>query len=174
MAKTADEVLAEKIDKLVKEKIDKAVQDAVTKTAKEVEERVKNNYETAMEHFHMNMADPTKADGAIYQMDNGKGYVFGMIEIENVDYNPISNRTEEELAPDAPDLQPLKDDIVARGGVVRPILVYRDKKNEGRYILIKGARRIAALKALDEELVQAYIMPAKPPPGLEDDWVNGL
>ncbi len=174
MSEDISGLVAQLVSEQIQTAIDTAVKEAVDKTTIEITERLKNDYETRLEHELMVINDPTKTDGAVYETDSGEGYAFGMIEIDLIDYNPKTDRTEDELSKDSEDLAPLIADVEKRGGIIRPLLVYRNKKKPGRYVLIKGHRRLAALKALDEELVQAYIMPAKPPASLEDQWVNGF
>lgn len=182
---TDEEVIATAVEKAVTQalaaaeektaaRIADAVQIAVDRTTAEVTERLQANFDTVLDHKEMTYADPTKTDGAVYETDPGTGYAFGFIALEDIDFNPRSKRSAAELKPSADELAPLVQDVEARGGIVRPLLVYRNKKQPGRYVLVKGHRRVAALRALDEELVQAYIMPAKPPAALEEEWVNGF
>lgn len=103
--------------------------------------------------------------------DPGTGYEYALIHLNTIEYNPISRRTEEELSPDDVGIKTLVEEIKLRGGLVRPLLVYR--KGDNKYMLVKGARRLAALRAMNEEMAHAYILPAKPPLGMEQSWVNG-
>lgn len=106
--------------------------------------------------------------------DPGTDFQYALVNLDLIDFNPVSRRTQADLDPNNPDLDPLKEEILHRGGLFRPLLVYRRKgESEGRYMLVKGARRLAALRALGEELTHCYILPAKPPLGQEERWVNG-
>lgn len=170
----APDAIASLVERAVADRVEAAVQAAVEKAVAETAERLQVNYDTATEHLLMTVNDPTKLDGAALQGDSGEGFVYGFIAVDAIDYNRLTKREEADLAADAADLQPLVEDVAARGGIIRPLLVYRNKKEPGRYVLVKGHRRLAALKALGEELVQAYVMPAKPPLAMEEEWVNGF
>lgn len=109
-------------------------------------------------------------EGVQLYMDPGSGYEFAIIALSKIDYNPVSRRTKEELDPQSEGIKTLKKEIKAKGGLNRFPLVYR---KDDRYMLIKGAKRVAALKSLGEELTHAWILPAKPPMDMEERWVNG-
>lgn len=113
-------------------------------------------------------------NGLLLTQDTGSGYTYALVEVSRILHNPKSLRTPEELDPQSEGIQALAADIQGRGALVRPLLVYRLKEaEEGYYRLVKGARRLAAMHALGEELVQAYVLPVKPPLGMEEIWVNG-
>lgn len=109
-------------------------------------------------------------EGVQLYMDPGSGYEFAIIPLDKIDYNPVSRRSEEELDPESEGIKELQEQIKSKGGLLRFPLVYR--KND-RYVLVKGARRIAALRGLEEELIHAWILPGKPPMDMEERWVNG-
>jgi hypothetical protein len=110
------------------------------------------------------------SEGSVLHTDPGNGYEFAVINLSKIEFNEYSRRTPDELDPETDGIKELATEIKAKGGLVRPLLVYR--KDDG-YVLVKGARRLVALRSMGEELTHAYILPAKPPFGIEDTWVNG-
>lgn len=150
--------------------VDRAVAQALSAREHEIEARLRAELEREQEKLKMEIASTALNEGSHLYMDPMSGYSFCMIPLEKIDYNPLSRRTEEELKEDSEGIKKLVVDIKKKGGLNRPLLVYR--KND-RYMLVKGARRLAALRAMGEELTHAYVMPAKPPIDMEERWVNG-
>lgn len=151
-----EEQLAEMIAKAVEEK------------ASAIRSEIETQIEVQQEQEHMRMINAAAWERERVAVDPGTGYQYATIELAKVQYNPMSKRTKEELQPDK--VQDLAEDIKAKGGLIRPLLVYR--KDDG-YVLVKGARRLAALRSMGEESVHAYILPMKPPFAQEESWVNG-
>lgn len=156
------------------EEIQNLVDTAVSAKEAEIEARLRAELEREQEKLKMQIASTALNEGSHLYLDPGSGYEFCMVSLDKIDYNPLSRRTPEELEPENDGIKSLIRDIKRKGGLNRPLLVYREKgENEGRYMLIKGARRLAALRAMGEELTHAYVMPAKPPIDMEERWVNG-
>jgi hypothetical protein len=143
---------------------------AVEAKTAELRAEVESTVENARDHERMAQLSMAAQEGAVMHMDPGVGYEFAVIPLDKVDFNPLSRRPEEELDSEHIGIRQLAKDIETRGGLSRPLLVYR--KGE-RYMLVKGSRRLAALRRLGEELAHAYILPAKPPMSVEETWVNG-
>lgn len=150
------------VEQLVEERIAAAVSEAVEKTRQEMEEKI------VLERMHL--MDPTHTEGATLLLDNGVGYTYAHVPLDKIASNPLSERAESDLDPETLAMQELITGIRASGGLNRSLLVYR--KDDG-YMLVKGARRVAALRAMGEEVAPAYIMPYKPPEAMEREWVNG-
>jgi len=155
--------------------VDRAVQDAMAaRTQQLVEQAVQAKNDEIQERVleatrAKAMSDAASVDVRM-EVDSGTGYQYALINLDLIDYNRLSRRTEEELDPNSISVKKLAKDIEVQGGIIRPLLVYRQN---GRYILVKGHRRLAALRSLNEEVTRAYILPAKPPIGDEEQWVNG-
>lgn len=156
--------------KSLEEQIQQAVKSALTAKEEEIEARLRSQMEREQEKLKMSVVGTALNEGSQLYLDPGTGYEFALVSLDKIDFNPLSRRTEEELSPDAPGIKQLIEDIKKKGGLNRPLLVYR--KNN-RYMLVKGAKRLAALRAMGEELNHAYILPAKPPIDMEERWVNG-
>lgn len=150
--------------------IDSAVQAAITAHTAELRSEIQAQAEAQNSNEKAELLNSAVNEGAILYMDPGTGYEYALVHLDKIDYNPLSRRSEDELDPNSASIQALKADIVKAGGLTRKLLVYR---KGDRYMLVKGARRLAALRALDEEITHAYILPAKPPIDMEERWVNG-
>lgn len=147
-----------------------AVADAVAAHAEAIRAEIEAQVEEQQAAVKAQQLGKAAGEGTRLHMDPGAGYEFAMIPLDRVDFNPLSLRKEDELTADAPGIPELAQEIQQRGGLLRPLLVYR---KDDRYMLVKGARRLVALRSLGEEIVHAYILPAKPPIGMEGSWVNG-
>lgn len=152
------------------EEIQELINQAVAAKTEELRVEVRAELDHQNEHERMTMMAKAANEGNRLYMDPGSGYEYAIIPLDKVDFNPLSRRTEDELNPESPSIQRLQKDIQSKGGLNRPLLVYR---KDDRYILVKGARRLIALKSMGEELQHAYILPAKPPLDMEENWVNG-
>ena len=133
---------------------------------REIESQVEQQEEVRQTEFLSKAAH----EGIKMHVDPGNGYEFALIPIDKIHHNSLSKRTKKELDPTNPSIKKLAEEIQARGGLLRPLLVYR---KDGEYVLVKGHRRLSALKFLEEELTRAYILPAKPPMDVLERWVNG-
>lgn len=156
--------------KSVEQQIKEAVAAALSAKEEEIEARLRSEMEREQEKLKMSIVGTALNEGSQLYMDPGTGYEFAIVNLDHIDFNPLSRRTKEELAPDSPGIKQLIEDIKKKGGLNRPPLVYR---KGDRYMLIKGARRVAALRAMGEQLNHVYILPAKPPIDMEERWVNG-
>lgn len=152
------------------EEIQALVDKAIAAKTDELRSEVRAELDHQNEHERMTMMSKAANEGNRLYMDPGTGYEYAIIPLDKVDYNPLSRRSKDELDPKSPGMKKLQEDIKAKGGLNRPLLVYR---KGDRYMLVKGSRRLAALRAMGEELNHAYILPAKPPMDMEENWVNG-
>ncbi len=98
-----------------------------------------------------------KGLGALIKDADKSNEIVGSIQeivIENIKANPYQPRTEfdeENLIELAQSIKEL--------GVIQPITVIKDDKEEGKYILISGERRFRASKMAGLKTIPAYIKP---------------
>lgn len=79
------------------------------------------------------------------------------IPIEKIDpnrFNPRKKFVESEE-------DELIESITSKGGILNPIIVYREKKS-GRYVILDGARRFSACKKLNFKKIPAHILKKEP------------
>lgn len=168
------EVTEPELLSITREELNAMINAAVDAKAEAIRAEITTEVETQLSGERAEQLGSAINESAVIRMDPGTGYEYALVNLDLIDNNPVSRRTPEELLPEDPGIQELIRQIVLRGGLTRPLLVYRQKgEAEGRYMLVKGHRRLAALRAMGQELVHAYILPAKPPLSMEERWVNG-
>ena len=167
------EELESLVARAVNEAVSVAVAQAVEAKTDQLRAEARSEVEVREEHVKIEQMSKAANEPLVMHYDSGRGYEYAVIHLDRVDFNPLSRRNPEELDPDNAALRELIEEIAHRGGLNRPLLVYRQKDKEGRYMLVKGSRRLAALRAMGEETSYAYILPAKPPIDMEERWVNG-
>lgn len=143
---------------------------AISSKTEELTAAVQSQVERQLETEKGRNLNKAIQEGVQLYMDPGNGYEFAIVPLSKIDFNPLSRRTADELDPKSMGIKKLKKDIQVKGGLNRFPLVYR---KDDRYVLIKGAKRVVALRELGEELTHAWILPAKPPMDMEEGWVNG-
>jgi len=82
-------------------------------------------------------------------LDQKKNKLFNEIQIDLIDLNPFQPRTNF----NSNELEQLTSSI-EKLGLIQPITV---KKNENRYTLISGERRLRAFQKLSKKSIPAYI-----------------
>ena len=92
-------------------------------------------------------------------LDQKKNKLFNEIEIDLIDVNPFQPRTNFNSI----DLEELTSSI-DKLGLIQPITI---KKNDGRFTLISGERRLRAFQKLSKKSIPAYIRTANDQESLE-------
>ena len=82
-------------------------------------------------------------------LDQKKNKLFNEIQIDLIDLNPFQPRTNF----NSDELEQLTSSI-EKLGLIQPITV---KKNENRYTLISGERRLRAFQKLSKKSIPAYL-----------------
>ena len=95
-----------------------------------------------------------------------KNKLFNEIEIDLIDLNPFQPRTNFNIF----ELEQLTSSI-EKLGLIQPITV---KKNENRYTLISGERRLRAFQKLSKKSIPAYIRLANDQESLEMALVENI
>tara|TARA_B100001057_G_C22788704_1_gene926670 strand:+ start:162 stop:1025 length:864 start_codon:yes stop_codon:yes gene_type:complete len=99
-------------------------------------------------------------------LDQKKNRLFNEIEIDLIDLNPFQPRTNFNTS----DLEELTSSI-DKLGLIQPITI---KKNDGRFTLISGERRLKAFKKLSKKSIPAYIRLANDQESLEMALVENI
>ena len=99
-------------------------------------------------------------------LDQKKNKLFNEIEIDLIDVNPFQPRTNFNSI----DLEELSSSI-DKLGLIQPITV---KKNDGRFTLISGERRLRAFQKLSKKSIPAYIRTANDQESLEMPLVENI
>jgi len=99
-------------------------------------------------------------------LDQKKNILFNEIEIDLIDLNPFQPRTNFNTS----DLEELTSSI-DKLGLIQPITI---KKNDGRFTLISGERRLKAFKKLSKKSIPAYIRLANDQESLEMALVENI
>ena len=99
-------------------------------------------------------------------LDQKKNILFNEIEIDLIDPNPFQPRTNFNTS----DLEELTSSI-DKLGLIQPITI---KKNDGRFTLISGERRLKAFKKLSKKSIPAYIRLANDQESLEMALVENI
>ena len=99
-------------------------------------------------------------------LDQKKNKLFNEIEIDLIDLNPFQPRTNFNIF----ELEQLTSSI-EKLGLIQPITV---KKNENRYTLISGERRLRAFQKLSKKSIPAYIRLANDQESLEMALVENI
>ena len=99
-------------------------------------------------------------------LDQKKNKLFNEIEIDLIDVNPFQPRTNFNSA----DLEELSSSI-DKLGLIQPITL---KKNDGRFTLISGERRLRAFQKLSKKSIPAYIRTANDQESLEMALVENI
>ena len=99
-------------------------------------------------------------------LDQKKNKLFNEIEIDLIDLNPFQPRTNFNIY----ELEQLTTSI-EKLGLIQPITV---KKNENRYTLISGERRLRAFQKLSKKSIPAYIRLANDQESLEMALVENI
>ena len=99
-------------------------------------------------------------------LDQKKNKLFNEIEIDLIDVNPFQPRTNFNSA----DLEELSSSI-DKLGLIQPITI---KKNDGRFTLISGERRLRAFQKLSKKSIPAYIRTANDQESLEMALVENI
>ena len=99
-------------------------------------------------------------------LDQKKNKLFNEIEIDLIDLNPFQPRTNFNIY----ELEQLTSSI-EKLGLIQPITV---KKNENRYTLISGERRLRAFQKLSKKSIPAYIRLANDQESLEMALVENI
>ena len=99
-------------------------------------------------------------------LDQKKNKLFNEIEIDLIDLNPFQPRTNF----NSNELEQLTSSI-EKLGLIQPITV---KKNENRYTLISGERRLRAFQKLSKKSIPAYIRLANDQESLEMALVENI
>ena len=99
-------------------------------------------------------------------LDQKKNKLFNEIQIDLIDLNPFQPRTNF----DSNELEQLTSSI-EKLGLIQPITV---KKNENRYTLISGERRLRAFQKLSKKSIPAYIRLANDQESLEMSLVENI
>ena len=92
-------------------------------------------------------------------LDQKKNKLFNEIEIDLIDVNPFQPRTNFSNS----DLEELSSSI-DKLGLIQPITI---KKNDGRFTLISGERRLRAFQKSSKKSIPAYIRTANDQESLE-------
>ena len=99
-------------------------------------------------------------------LDQKNNRLFNEIEIDLIDLNPFQPRTNFNTS----DLEELTSSI-DKLGLIQPITI---KKNDGRFTLISGERRLKAFKKLSKKSIPAYIRLANDQESLEMALVENI
>ena len=99
-------------------------------------------------------------------LDQKKNKLFNEIQIDLIDLNPFQPRTNF----NSDELEQLTSSI-EKLGLIQPITV---KKNENRYTLISGERRLRAFQKLSKKSIPAYIRLANDQESLEMALVENI
>jgi len=99
-------------------------------------------------------------------LDQKNNRLFNEIEIDLIDLNPFQPRTNFNSS----DLEELTSSI-DKLGLIQPITI---KKNDGRFTLISGERRLKAFKKLLKKSIPAYIRLANDQESLEMALVENI
>ena len=99
-------------------------------------------------------------------LDQKKNKLFNEIEIDLIDVNPFQPRTNFNSI----DLEELCSSI-DKLGLIQPITI---KKNDGRFTLISGERRLRAFQKLSKKSIPAYIRTANDQESLEMALVENI
>ena len=99
-------------------------------------------------------------------LDQKKNKLFNEIQIDLIDLNPFQPRTNF----NSNELEQLTSSI-EKLGLIQPITV---KKNENRYTLISGERRLRAFQKLSKKSIPAYIRLANDQESLEMALVENI
>ena len=99
-------------------------------------------------------------------LDQKKNKLFNEIEIDLIDVNPFQPRTNFNSI----DLEELSSSI-DKLGLIQPITI---KKNDGRFTLISGERRLRAFQKLSKKSIPAYIRTANDQESLEMALVENI
>ncbi|MFL2592543.1 MAG: ParB/RepB/Spo0J family partition protein [Cryomorphaceae bacterium] len=99
-------------------------------------------------------------------LDQKNNRLFNEIEIDLIDLNPFQPRTNFNTS----DLEELTSSI-DKLGLIQPITI---KKNNGRFTLISGERRLKAFKKLSKKSIPAYIRLANDQESLEMALVENI
>ena len=99
-------------------------------------------------------------------LDQKKNKLFNEIEIDLIDVNPFQPRTNFNSI----DLDELSSSI-DKLGLIQPITI---KKNDGRFTLISGERRLRAFQKLSKKSIPAYIRTANDQESLEMALVENI
>ena len=99
-------------------------------------------------------------------LDQKKNKLFNEIQIDLIDLNPFQPRTNF----NSNELEQLASSI-EKLGLIQPITV---KKNENRYTLISGERRLRAFQKLSKKSIPAYIRLANDQESLEMALVENI
>ena len=99
-------------------------------------------------------------------LDQKKNKLFNEIQIDLIDLNPFQPRTNF----NSNELEQLTSSI-EKLGLIQPITV---KKNENRYTLISGERRLRAFQKLLKKSIPAYIRLANDQESLEMALVENI
>ena len=99
-------------------------------------------------------------------LDQKKNKLFNEIEIDLIDVNPFQPRTNFNNS----DLEELSSSI-DKLGLIQPITI---KKNDGRFTLISGERRLRAFQKLSKKSIPAYIRTANDQESLEMALVENI
>ena len=99
-------------------------------------------------------------------LDQKKNKLFNEIEIDLIDVNPFQPRTNFNSI----DLEELSSSI-DKLGLIQPITL---KKNDGRFTLISGERRLRAFQKLSKKSIPAYIRTANDQESLEMALVENI
>ena len=99
-------------------------------------------------------------------LDQKNNRLFNEIEIDLIDLNPFQPRTNFNTS----DLEELTSSI-DKLGLIQPITI---KKNDGRFTLISGERRLKAFKKLLKKSIPAYIRLANDQESLEMALVENI
>lgn len=99
-------------------------------------------------------------------LDQKKNKLFNEVQIELIDLNPFQPRTNFNNN----ELDQLTSSI-EKLGLIQPITV---KKNDGRYTLISGERRLRAFQKLSKKSIPAYIRLANDQESLEMALVENI
>ena len=99
-------------------------------------------------------------------LDQKKNKLFNEIEIDLIDVNPFQPRTNFNSI----DLEELTSSI-DKLGLIQPITI---KKNDGRFTLISGERRLRAFQKLSKKSIPAYIRTANDQESLEMALVENI
>ena len=99
-------------------------------------------------------------------LDQKKNKLFNEIEIDLIDVNPFQPRTNF----NSTDLEELSSSI-DKLGLIQPITI---KKNDGRFTLISGERRLRAFQKLSKKSIPAYIRTANDQESLEMALVENI
>ena len=99
-------------------------------------------------------------------LDQKKNKLFNEVEIDLIDLNPFQPRTNFNIY----ELEQLTSSI-EKLGLIQPITV---KKNDNRYTLISGERRLRAFQKLSKKSIPAYIRLANDQESLEMALVENI